>query len=395
MGKITLKKLASTAAARTKRLFFSSEGSQIDEIGGAVAGMSERGMIITPEASIRFSAVWAAIRLLSEIPASLPKRVEYFDGLRWSQKENDPVSRILNSPNEFMSGFDFHEAMNASLQMYGNALAVIFKDSSGSPTHALPVCWSSVLPVLIDGKVFFRVNDTTFAVNGTFPASDCLHYKILSNGIAGRSPLRHARENVSLALNSEQFGAEYFKTGGHHKAVIETTNEFKSFAEYAAWREKYDNEHTGRTGNHTTPIMPPGMIYKKLSIPLEDAQFIAFKSTSVQDVARWFNVPPNLLADLSKATFSNIENLDSQFVKYTLRSIVEKQEAEWLNKLIPEEIRGQARVKFNLDGFARGGMLSRATFYSSMVNSGVITPNEAREMAGYSHIAGMDSLRIL
>lgn len=350
---------------------------------------------VGPETSLKLSAIWSAVRILSEIPASLPKNVMTKIGNSWTIDNNNPVSELLEYPNQHMTGFDFHEMMNSSLQLRGNSLAIIKTDRRGYPVELLPVDWSSVRPYFQNNQVVYDVNDILFGVKGVFAASDVLHYKLFSkNGLIGRSPIAMARENISLALSAESFGKEFFDRGGNHKAVIETENPFKSYAEYAKWREKYEEEHTGRGKNHDVPVLQPGMKFKQLTMSMEDMQFVATRQFALNDVSRWFNIPPHLIGDLSKATFSNIEHQDLQFIKYTLRGVVKRQEKEWEMKLFSPAVRRTSGVKFNLDGLARGDMQTRSTYIVNMVNAGVMTPNEGRQIENLQPIAGNDELRI-
>ena len=362
-----------------------------------ISGFSESGIPISSETSLKFSAVWNAVRLLSEIPASLPKSVTLnnADGT-FETLKNDPIDYLLHYPNEWMSGFDFHELMNASLQLNGNAVAILERDRNGIAVQAIPVSWGSVNVMLtFDQKLVYQVNDPLWGINNSFLAGDVIHYKILaSNGLVGRSPIRLAKDNIGLALAAERYGSEFFRKGGNHKGVIETQSGFKSYAEYATWREKYDKEHSGAGSDHGVPILQPGMQYKQLTMSMEDAQFIATRQFQINDIARWFNIPPHLIADLSRATFSNIEHQDLQFIKYTLRGVIKRQEEEWEFKLIAPEQRRNIDIRFNIDGLARGDMAARSAFTTTMVNGGILTPNEGREIEGKGPLPDGDKIRI-
>lgn len=356
---------------------------------------SSGSIIVTAETSLKFSAVWAAIRILSEIPASLPKCVQYYENGGWTDKKEDPIAYLLDYPNELMTGFDFHELMNGSLHLHGNAVAIIYRDRNGYANQLLPISWQNIIPSFYNGAVFYKINDALYSINETFSAQDILHYKLFAyNGLVGRNPIALARDNITLALSAEQYGTEFFDKGGNHKGVIETTAAFKSYGEYSAWREKYDNEHSGYGNNHGTPILQPGMTYKQLTMSMQDAQFIATRQFSLNDISRWFNIPPHLIGELSRATFSNIEHQDLQFIKYSLRGVVRRQEDEWEMKLFPVAMRKNVRVKFNLDGLARGDMAARSTYVVNMVNGGILTPNEGREVESLPPVAGGDEIRI-
>jgi len=362
----------------------------------SIQNISASGISVNSETALKFSAVWCAVRILSEIPASLPKtiRTQNPDG-SFITLLNDPVAQVLEFPNEYMTGFDFHEIMNASLQLRGNAVAVIFRDRNGYPVRLIPVDWSGVNVLMNDGIVVYKISDWLYNIYGTFFASDVIHYKLFSkNGLVGRSPIQLAKDNIGLALSAENYGGEFFRKGGNHKAVIETSADFKSYTEYAAWREKYDKEHSGLGSDHGTPILQRGMTYKQLTMSMEDAQFIATRQFSISDIARWYNIPAHLLHDLSRATFSNIEHQDLQFIKYSLRGLITRQEKEWEYKMYSPAQRNKYDVKFDMDGLARGDMAARSSYINAMVNGGILTPNEGRAVENRAPLPDGNKIRI-
>ena len=361
-----------------------------------IGGFSASGVPVTSESALKFSAVWSAVRLLSEIPASLPKSIISQDANgSFTTLDTDPVNTLLEFPSTYMTGFDFHELMNASLHLRGNAIALIICDRRGVPVELIPINWSCVKVRIWNGKLIYHINDPLFNIYGDYYASDVLHYKLFSrDGIIGRSPIQMAKDNLGLAISAENYGGEFFRKGGNHKGVIETTSSFKNYEEYKRWREKYDAEHTGTDSNHGIAILQPGMTYKQLTMSMEDAQFIATRQFQISDVARWFNLPPHLIGDLSRATFTNIEHQDLQFIKYTLRGVIKRQEKEWEYKLFSPERRNKVDVKFNIDGLARGDMAARSGYIVQMVNAGIISPNEGRIMEFLAPKDGHDELRI-
>ena len=368
----------------------------IAERFNAISGMSFTGLSINPESALKFSAVWCAVRILSEIPASLPKSIvsQEKDG-SFVTLFDDPVSQLLEFPNEYMTGFDFHELMNASLQLRGNAIAVIYRDRRGFPVQLIPVDFTGVQVKIQGNTLVYVITDTLWGINDTFFASEVLHYKLFSNnGLIGRSPIRLAKDNIGLALSAENYGSDFFRKGGNHKAVIETQNGFKSYADYASWREKYDKEHTGYNSDHGTAVLQPGMTYKQLTMSMEDAQFIGTRQFQISDIARWYNIPAHLLHDLSRSTFSNIEHQDLQFIKYSLRGLITRQEKEWEFKMFAPIRRNQVDVRFNMDNMARGDMTARSNYITTMVNGGILSPNEGRKIEGLAPMADGNKIRV-
>jgi HK97 family phage portal protein len=120
------------------------------------------------------------------------------------------------------------------------------------------------------------------------------------------------------------------------------------------------------------------MAYKPLGIAPEAAQFLQTRQFSIQDVARWFNLPPHMLGDLSRSTFSNMEQQDISFVKYTLRPILRRQEIELEQKLLLPKEQGKIRIRYNLDALLRGDLASVTNHIKEMVQIGVLNPDEGR-----------------
>jgi len=353
-------------------------------------GVSEAGICVNEETALKMSAVWSCIRLLSELPASLPIEV-YRETGRSREAIDHPVKSLLLNPTVLMNRFTWHELMNAYLQGWGNAVAIIRSDDYyGLPYQLIPVHPSSVAVVVSDGQVFYKINDYDQKIHGTFFASEVVHYKMFStNGLMGKSPIRIARDNIALGLAAEQFGNKFFARGGNLKAVIESEGHM-SDKEFVEWKARWEKFYSGPVGDHTTPILEYGLKYKQLGIPPENAQFIATRTFQIQEIARIFNVPPHMIADLSRSTFSNIEHQDIQFVKYTLRPILRRQEMELEDKLLTPDEKGVIRIRFNLDGLLRGDLATQTTHLREMVLSGIMVPNEARGILNLNPLPGLD-----
>jgi len=355
--------------------------------------ISEAGIPITEETALKMSAVWSCIRILSELPASLPIETIEEKGRTRTPIDHD-VKYLLMKPNSLMSRYTWHELMNAWLQGWGNGISVIDNRQSGSPKALLPVHPSTVKAKYSDGRIFYQVSDEMLGIKGTFFSEEILHYKMFStNGYWGKSPIRIAQENIGLGLAAEKFGAAFFKKGGNLKAVIETAGHMTD-TEFKEWKKRWDAFYSGAAGDHGTPVLEYGLTYKPLGIPPEQAQFIASRIFQLQEVARIFNVPPHIIADLSKATFSNIEHQDIQFVKYTLRPLLRRQEMELEEKLLTPKERGTIRIRFNLDGMLRGDLAAVTNHVKEMVNGGIMTPNEGRSLLNLNPMDGCDVIRV-
>lgn len=354
-----------------------------------VGAASESGINVTEESSLAFAAVWQARRILSELPASLPIDVFEEDGQNRTSI-NHPVKELLNKPNPYMNGFTWMELMSDKLQGWGNGVSVVESGPNGKALTLIPVDSSGVEAKINGNQLWYGINDPTYGIRRTYAAEEVIHFRGFStDGIWGKSPIKQARENIGLGLAAEKFGARFFKMGGNLKAVIETAGHMGD-KEFKEWKKRWDAFYSGDAGDHTTPILEYGMAYKQLGIPPDDAQFLQTRQFSIQDVARWFNLPVHMLNDLSRSTFSNIEHQDLQFVKYTLRPILKRMETELEEKLLLPTERGRIRIRFNIDGMLRGDLASVTSHIKEMYQCGVINKDEARALLNRNSVPGGD-----
>lgn len=352
-------------------------------------GMGESGIAVNEESALRLSATWACIRLLSELPASLPLEVLKEEGNTRSPIDHW-VKDVLMEPSQLMNRFSFHETMNGWMQGWGNSYALIDINKYNKGISLIPLHPKGVDPLISEGKIFYKVKDELTGITGTFFRDEIIHYKMFStDGIKGKSPIMVAKDNIALGLAAEKYGSQFFRKGGNIKAVIETQGHMGD-DEFKTWKRRWDTYYKGSNGDHETPVLEYGMSYKPLGIAPEAAQFIASRQFQLTEICRVFNVPPHLIGDLSRATFSNIEHQDLQFVKYTLRPILRRQEMELEEKLLDVKERGKIRIRFNLDGLLRGDLTSLTNHIVQLTNNGTLTRNEGRNLLNRNPLQGLE-----
>ena len=343
---------------------------------------------VGPRSSVNLTGVLACVSLRSELTASFPKGIYRRTAVGREEIIDDPLYKILSyQPNPYMNAFTFWELVNTHLDLWGNSYVYISRYRGG--ISALTPVDPDKVKVLADkGKLVYRVDGTKDSVlDGDHSPDKFLHFKDFSfDGIVGLSRIALARKTIELGLQAEEFGLDFFKKGGNSKGVIEMDAQMGDEA-FSTFKKRWD-----ANVDHGTPLLDSGMKYKQLVIPPEDAQFIATREFQLQDVARIFRVPPHLLADLSRATFSNIEHSDIQFVKYGLRPMVKRYEAELELKLFSSDDLGKKSIRFNLDGILRGDTASRTAYYSAMKQNKIMTTNEIRAIENMNPIDGGDIL---
>ncbi len=354
-----------------------------DLTGGTLLDLinsNDRG-IVTQTTAMKFTGVLAAVSLRSELLASFPKMI--FEITEEGRKEvfDDPLYKILaHQPNPYMNAFTFWELVNTHLDLWGNAYVFISRHG-GEVKRLTPIQSDKVEVMVVGGKVKYKVTGTKDPVLDKTHSSDkFLHFKDISfDGIIGLSRISLANDAISLGLSQEDFGKEFYDKGGHSKGVIEVDGQLGDDGFEALKKSWTANANFG------TAFLDQGAKYKQLPIPMGDANFIASREFQLQDVARVFRVPPHLLSDLSRATYSNIEHSDLQFMKYGLRPMVKRYEAELESKLLGDNL-GKKTIRFNLDGILRGDTAARANWMATMKQNELYTGNELRVKNGDNKI---------
>lgn len=345
------------------------------------------GGTVTEKTSMKFTGVLAAVSLRSELLASFPKMIYKNNEEGREATFDDPLYKIIAyQPNPYMNAFTFWELVNTHLDLWGNAY--VFISRYGQKVRALtPVNPDKVEIKVENGKLIYRVTGTgDKLLDKDHSPEKFLHFKDISfDGIIGQSRISLANDAIAIAQSAEAFGKDFFDKGGQMKGIIETELGMDDEA-MAAFSKRWN-----QNADHGTGILDRGKTYKQLSIPMADAQFIATREFQLQDIARVFRVPPHLLADLSRATFSNIEHSDIQFVKYGLRPMVKRFEHELELKLLGDEL-GKKSIRFNLEGMLRGDTASRTAYYASMKQNKIVTTNEIRNLENMNPIEGGDVL---
>ena len=374
------------------RSFFVGPVNDIVAAAGAVNDL-DFGVAVNHDAALRFTAVFAAIKMLSENIAALPKTVKLVTEDGAVPATDHPVFRLLhNAPNEYTDTFTFWFQVVSSLLGWGNAFAAIeYKKGVPVALHQLnPAC---VSVTFIDGKKAFVVNDPNPNkkwLNGTYLNWEMLHFMYFSlDGLYGIDPITWNAAAIGRGLATQKFSAEFFRKGGNIKGVLETDNNLGDQA-----YESFMRHYKDAAQNFETPLLEYGIKYKNISISPVAANLIQSETLSIQDIARIFSVPPHLLAELSHATFSNIEQQNIFFSTYSLRPLCKRLEQQIENKLFDDEDAGEYSVKFDLKGMMRGDDAARSAYYEKGINAGWMTPNEARELEEMPKLPGLDKPRI-
>lgn len=351
------------------------------------------GVSVTNQAALKVTAFYAGIRIRSENIASFPKYVKRQTKAGLVDDKRHPAYRVINvRPNSYTNKFDFWNVINTWLDGWGNAYAWIQRDGNGDPIalHQIHPTWVAGITI-VNGKKWYKIValDKDFQwLNGTYSDDDMLHFMLVTlDGIKGVNPVIYNALALGKSLATEKFASEFYERGGNLKAVLETEGNLGD-KEYETFMKHFKQS----ARNFDTPLLEYGVKYKQLSVNPVAAALIQSETLSIQDVCRIINIPPHMVAELSHATFSNIEHQTIQFVQYSLRPTVKRLEDELERKLFTESEQEVYSVKFSLDGLLRGDTQARSSYYHNAILDGYMSRNEVREMEGLQHKDGLDDM---
>jgi len=356
------------------------------------------GVSISNENAMQVSTVFACIRNISEDIAKIPIKVYRRTSSGKEKIQKHPVYTLLNyQPNDEMTAMDFRQTLTAHCLGWGNGYAEIQRDVLGNPVALWPLHPSRCKPTRTDDDVVvYEVRRDDGAIDYLRP-ENVLHIRGLGDdGIVGHNVIRYARENIGLAKAAETFGATYFGNNTIMGGVLEHPAQLSESAQERLKRS-IEKKHQGAEKAHGLFILEEGMKWNKTVIPPEESQFLETRQFSVPEICRWFRMPPHKVADLQRATFSNIEHQDLEYVKDCLTAWIKRWEQSiWWRLLRDDEKNRGIYVEHTVEGLLRGDIASRYSAYQIALgnnnNPGFMTVNEIRSIENLNQIDGQDEL---
>ena len=348
-------------------------------------GGTNAGKLVNESTAMQTSAVYACVRILAEAVASLPLHVyrRTDDGGK-EHHRRPPLFPLLHAaPNPEMTSFVFRETLMSHLLLWGNAYAQIIRNGHGRPTALYPLLPDRVrVERDTSGElVYFYYGEHGQAKLGR---DDILHIPGLGfDGLIGYSPIAMAKNAIGMALATEEYGAKFFANGANPGGVLEHPSTIKDIQRVKdSWSANY-----GGSGNaHRIAVLEEGMKFSSIGIPPEQAQFLQTRKFQLNEIARIFRVPPHMVGDLDKSSFSNIEQQSLEFVKYTLDPWVVRWEQALEQALLLPGERRHLFVKFNVNGLLRGDYQSRMAGYATARQNGWMSANDIRELEDLNRI---------
>ncbi len=356
-----------------------------------VSARTGSGMRVSPDSALRLAAVYACVRVLSESLASLPLVIyqRRADGGKDKVTDHWLYRLLAKRPNRFQNPFEWREMLQGHLALRGNAYNQIITNAQGEVVELMPLHPDRIrLELLPSGEYRYRFTDR-FGTESILPRGEVWHVRGLSSdGLMGMSPVELARENLGMALAAQDYGARFFAndakpTGGW----IEFPGSFKDSEAKKVFRESYQQAQSGANRGKVL-VLENGMKFHEVGVTNKDAQFLELRKFQITDVARLFRVPPHMIGDLDRATFSNIEQQSLEFVMHTMTPWAERWEASIESELLLEG--DDIEVEFDFANLMRGDAASRASYYQSGIQNGWLTRNEARIAENLNPLEGLD-----
>jgi len=357
----------------------------------AIGRAAATGVMVTEGTALYSTAVWACVRLLAETTASLPLPVYRRLKPRGKERASDHhlYDILHNAPNPEMSSFSFREALQGHLATWGNAYAEIEWAGNGQVKALWPLRPDKMRVARQDGEIkyVYMLPDGTQVVLSAWRIFHIPGFGY--DGLVGYSPIRMAREAIGLSLATEEFGARFFGNGAQPGGALRHPGRLDKPARENL-RKSWEQAHKGLSNQHRIAVLEEGMDYKQIGIPPEDAQFLQTRQFQVNEIARFYHIPPHMIGDLDRATYSNIEQQSIEFVVYTMRPWLTRWEQTITRKLLIGDDSTKYFAEFLIEGLLRGDSQSRAQYYKELFYMGSLSPNDIREKENMNPIDGGD-----
>ncbi|MHB1654652.1 MAG: phage portal protein [Desulfitobacteriaceae bacterium] len=347
-------------------------------------GSTTSGKTVNERTAMQTTAVYACVRILAETIASLPLHTYRYTESGKEKTTSHPIYYLLgDAPNPEMTSFVFRETLMGHLLLWGNAYAQVIRDGRGNVIALYPL-----LPdkMMVDrnekGEIYYIYNKE----GRIYPlrSYEVLHIPGLGfDGLIGYSPIAMAKNAIGMAIATEEYGAKFFANGANPGGVLEHPGVVKDPARV---RDSWNAVYQGSTNAHRVAVLEEGMKFQSIGIPPEQAQFLETRKFQINEIARIFRIPPHMIGDLDKSSFSNIEQQSLEFVMYTLDPWVVRWEQSLKRILFNEAEKMDYFIKFNVDGLLRGDYQSRMNGYAVGRQNGWLSSNDIRELENLNRI---------
>lgn len=345
------------------------------------------GVTVNGKTAVTFAPVWQATNVLAGDVAQLP--IVKLKRTTGNNKERDPqhpaFRLLMRRPNKYMNPGTFKQTIMYHALHWGNGYAEIQRDNRGRPIALTPLLPDRTEPFVDDAGLLWYVTELPSGAKRKLRAEHVLHIRGLGfDGLRGYSVITLARNSWGLGLAAEKYAGKFFKNNARPAAVLEhpkTLDEEATKRIRRSWNEIYE----GLENVERIAILWEGMQYKPMSMSNRDSQWLEARQYQRTDVASWFNLPAHKVNDLARATFTNIEELNRDYLNRSLMGWLVTWQEECHEKLLTEAEKASDEhlFEFNVAALLRGDLVKRYQAYAIGIASRILNPNECR---GYENL---------
>jgi len=376
-----------------KRIFTpKQEARAIDPSWSALSGMNApTGSLVNPRMAENLSTVFACVGAISSSIASLPVWVYSREGNTRTPAEGHPLMGLVRlGPNRWQTWPEFVEWLLAQVLLRGNALAEIVTDTAGRVVELKPIPWEWVsVQLLPNGRLAFDVTEITSIHGGQGRMRRLLQHEVLhlkdrsDDGLLGRPRLHRAASVVAAGLAVQTFSEAMYQNGINPNGAFKLDGKISDDGRKHL-REQIREMFAGPSNAARFMILDQGLDWQAMSVTPEDAELLASRRFTTEELARIFQVPPPLVGIWDHSTFTNSETAGKWFAQHTLTPWIRKIEAAFIRSVFTDSDRATYELEIDLSGFMRGDHAARWQGYQIAVQNRILTPNEVREAEGWN-----------
>lgn len=384
MGLTPFKKITSRLSDWTKNLVL-PKTERTDPIRAFLNGddimsvLSRAGVSIDENEAVKVAAVYACVNLISNHVGTINTHLYRRKGRGKERATEHPLYNVLRwQPNPEMTAMDFKKVMQAYRELWGNAYAEIVRNRRGEVVSLWPIPPDVVEKKRTESGDLYYVVRTQDGQDVILPEANVFHLRGLGNGIEGSRFIELARGAISLAMATEEYGSKFFEHGASASGIVEHAASLSDEA-FNRFKDSFNAGYSGLSNAHRILFLEQGNKFHQLTVPNDNAQFIESRKFQIEEIARLFGVPLHKIAMLDKATNNNIEHQGIEYVQDCLEPRCTQWEQEARRQLLGKKNQTVMFVKFNLGKLMRGDTKTRAEYYNTMRQNGVMSANDIRE----------------
>lgn len=342
------------------------------------------GEVVNEYTALNYSAFWDGVNIISNTTSSLPLHLMQTKGEKKQIVDNRKLYRVMHDQaNPYMTAMMFRKVMMSHILTWGNGYAEIVRNGYGEVVELWPITPNRVTNVGFDDNGTLVYNIKVGGETITLPRERILHVTGPSyDGFVGYSIIAMARKSIGLGMAMETFGSNFFGNGTHPGVIVSHPGKL-SETSHSNLKKSLTDTYSGLGQSHKLMLLEDAMKIEALGIPNNDSQFLESRQFQIPEIARWLNLPPHKLKDLTKSSFNNIESEQISFVTDSILPwliLLEQNYAMQLLTPSDKMLTGNGRLYFkhNVKGLLRGDDKTRGEYYKSMFNIGAMSVNEIR-----------------